>query len=176
MIDRARRLRQAVPRPGLPRLHALAAGPADDRRQAGRARGPTTWCWISTELEHRIASLKARGVKGTTGTQASFLELFDGDHAKVRQLDELVAKKMGFDSSYAVTGQTYSRKVDAQVRRRSGRHRRQRPQGGHRPAAAAKPQGNRRAVREATRSAPRRWPTSATRCAASGSAGWRGSR
>ncbi len=67
------------------------------------------------ELEHRIASLKARGVKGTTGTQASFLELFHGDHAKVRQLDALVSKKLGFDSSYAVTGQTYSRKVDVQV-------------------------------------------------------------
>ena len=67
------------------------------------------------EVEHRIASLKARSVKGTTGTQASFLELFDGDHAKVRQLEQLVAKKMGFDATYAVTGQTYSRKVDAQV-------------------------------------------------------------
>ena len=67
------------------------------------------------EVEHRIATLKARSVKGTTGTQASFLELFAGDHAKVRQLEQLVAKKMGFDSTYAVTGQTYSRKVDAQV-------------------------------------------------------------
>jgi adenylosuccinate lyase len=67
------------------------------------------------EVEHRIATLKARSVKGTTGTQASFLELFDGDHAKVRQLEKLVAKKMGFDATYAVTGQTYSRKVDAQV-------------------------------------------------------------
>ena len=67
------------------------------------------------EVEHRIATLKARSVKGTTGTQASFLELFDGDHAKVRQLEQLVAEKMGFDATYAVTGQTYSRKVDAQV-------------------------------------------------------------
>src|SRR3954464_11359035 len=67
------------------------------------------------EVEHRIASLKARSVKGTTGTQASFLELFDGDHDKVRKLEQLVAKKMGFDSTYAITGQTYSRKVDAQV-------------------------------------------------------------
>jgi adenylosuccinate lyase len=68
-----------------------------------------------TELEHRLGQLKARGVKGTTGTQASFLELFKGDHAKVRKLDELVAKQMGFSASYPVTGQTYSRKVDAQV-------------------------------------------------------------
>ncbi|HET6883030.1 MAG TPA: adenylosuccinate lyase [Pirellulales bacterium] len=67
------------------------------------------------EIEARIAVLKARGAKGTTGTQASFLELFGGDHAKVRQLDELVSRKIGFDSSYAVTGQTYSRKVDSQV-------------------------------------------------------------
>ena len=67
------------------------------------------------EVEHRIATLKARSVKGTTGTQASFLELFDGDHDKVRQLEQLVAKKMGFDATYAVTGQTYSRKIDAQV-------------------------------------------------------------
>ncbi len=68
-----------------------------------------------TEIESRIASMQARGVKGTTGTQASFLQLFEGDHAKVRRLDELVAHKMGFESSYAVTGQTYSRKVDSQV-------------------------------------------------------------
>ncbi len=67
------------------------------------------------EVEHRIAMLKARSVKGTTGTQASFLELFDGDHTKVRELERRVAEKIGFDSTYAVTGQTYSRKVDAQV-------------------------------------------------------------
>ena len=60
------------------------------------------------ELEHRLASLQARGVKGTTGTQASFLALFGGDHARVRKLDELVTAKLGFDHSYAVTGQTYS--------------------------------------------------------------------
>jgi adenylosuccinate lyase len=67
------------------------------------------------EVEHRLAQLKARSTKGTTGTQASFLHLFNGDHAKVRKLEELVAQKMGFDSTYAVTGQTYPRKVDAQV-------------------------------------------------------------
>jgi adenylosuccinate lyase len=67
------------------------------------------------EVEHRIATLKARSVKGTTGTQASFLKLFDGDHKKVRQLELLVAKKMGFAETFAVTGQTYSRKIDAQV-------------------------------------------------------------
>ncbi len=67
------------------------------------------------EVEHRLAELKVRGVKGTTGTQASFLELFHGDHAKVKQLEKLVAQKMGFEAVYAVTGQTYSRKVDFQV-------------------------------------------------------------
>jgi adenylosuccinate lyase len=67
------------------------------------------------ELEHRLAALKARSVKGTTGTQASFLELFDGDHARVRQLERSVAEKMGFAESYALTGQTYPRKIDAQV-------------------------------------------------------------
>ncbi len=67
------------------------------------------------EIEHRVARLKFRGAKGTTGTQASFLALFDGDHAKVEALDRRVAEKMGFVESYPVTGQTYSRKVDAQI-------------------------------------------------------------
>jgi adenylosuccinate lyase len=67
------------------------------------------------EVESRIAAIKARGVKGTTGTQASFLELFGGDHAKVRELEARVARKIGFDDTYPVTGQTYSRKVDAQI-------------------------------------------------------------
>ena len=67
------------------------------------------------ELEQRQAGLRFLGVKGTTGTQASFLSLFDGDSDKVRRLDELVAKKMGFERSWRVSGQTYSRKVDAQV-------------------------------------------------------------
>ena len=67
------------------------------------------------EIEHRLAALKARGPKGTTGTQASFLRLFDGDHEKVRRLERLVCEKIGFDDSYAVTGQTYPRKIDSQV-------------------------------------------------------------
>lgn len=67
------------------------------------------------EIEHRLATLKFRGAKGTTGTQASFLELFRGDHDKVRELDRLVAAKMGFAEVYPVTGQTYTRKVDTQV-------------------------------------------------------------
>jgi adenylosuccinate lyase len=79
----------------------------------------TLWCYDLVfdlaEVEHRLSTLRFRGVKGTTGTQASFLALFDGDHARVERLDQLVAEKMGFQSSYAVTGQTYTRKVDAQV-------------------------------------------------------------
>lgn len=67
------------------------------------------------DVEARLANLKARSIKGTTGTQASFLSLFDGDHEKVRRLEMLVAEKMGFDNTYAVTGQTYPRKVDAQI-------------------------------------------------------------
>jgi adenylosuccinate lyase len=67
------------------------------------------------DVDHRIATLPFRGVKGTTGTQASFLELFGGDHAKVRELDRLVTSKMGFRHALAVTGQTYTRKLDAQV-------------------------------------------------------------
>lgn len=77
------------------------------------------WCYDFVldlhELEHRLQTLRFRGVKGTTGTQASFLALFRGDHAKVQQLDELVTRKMGFSAPHPVTGQTYTRKVDSQV-------------------------------------------------------------
>ncbi len=67
------------------------------------------------ELEERRRSLRFLGVKGTTGTQASFLALFDGDEAKVKKLDAAVTRAMGFDRAYAIAGQTYSRKVDAQA-------------------------------------------------------------
>ena len=67
------------------------------------------------EVEYRIDRLPLRGVKGTTGTQASFLELFEGDHEKVLELDRKIAKEMGFTSTVPVCGQTYSRKVDAAV-------------------------------------------------------------
>ncbi len=65
------------------------------------------------EVDHRLKTLLARSAKGTTGTQASFLQLFDGDHARVRELERRIAERIGFESAYAVTGQTYSRKVDA---------------------------------------------------------------
>lgn len=67
------------------------------------------------EIDFRLSELKALGVKGTTGTQASFLALFEGDHEKVRRLEALVCQKMGLADCYPVTGQTYPRKVDWQV-------------------------------------------------------------
>lgn len=67
------------------------------------------------EIEYRISTLKLLGSKGTTGTQASFLELFEGDHEKVKQLERLIAKEMGFEKFEPVSGQTYSRKVDSLV-------------------------------------------------------------
>lgn len=67
------------------------------------------------ELEFRQDTLRFRGVKGTTGTQASFQELFDGDYKKVKELDEKVAEKMGFNKRFLVTGQTYDRKIDSEI-------------------------------------------------------------
>jgi len=67
------------------------------------------------DIEYRRTRLPFRGVKGTTGTQASFLEIFGGDHEKVRKLDRLVTSKMDFGSALSVTGQTYTRKIDAGV-------------------------------------------------------------
>ena len=67
------------------------------------------------EVEYRLSTLKLLGSKGTTGTQASFLELFEGDHEKVKQLEEKIAKEMGFTGVVPVSGQTYSRKMDYNV-------------------------------------------------------------
>ncbi len=67
------------------------------------------------ELEHRLAHMPLLGSKGTTGTQASFLELFEGDHAKVKEADRRIAAKLGFAECFAVSGQTYSRKLDSMV-------------------------------------------------------------
>jgi len=67
------------------------------------------------EVEYRLSTLKLLGSKGTTGTQASFLELFEGDHEKVKLLEEKIAKEMGFTSVVPVSGQTYSRKMDYNV-------------------------------------------------------------
>ncbi len=79
----------------------------------------TLWCYDLVldleEINHRLAELKFRGIKGTTGTQATFLQLFGGDHGKVAALDQLICDKVGFKESVAVSGQTYSRKIDSQV-------------------------------------------------------------
>jgi len=79
----------------------------------------TLWCYEFVmdlqEIEHRLETLPFRGVKGTTGTQASFLALFDGSHSKVKQLDKAIAAAFGFKNICAVTGQTYQRKIDTLV-------------------------------------------------------------
>lgn len=93
--------------------HLQAAQPTTVGKRA------TLWCWDVLldleELEHRIDTIRFRGVKGTTGTQATFLSLFEGNHEQVEKLDQLVTEKMGFTARHAVTGQTYSRKFDSQV-------------------------------------------------------------
>jgi len=79
----------------------------------------TLWCYEFVmdlqEIEHRSRTLPFRGVKGTTGTQASFLTLFDGSHSKVKQLDKAIATAFGFKNICPVTGQTYQRKIDTLV-------------------------------------------------------------
>ena len=79
----------------------------------------TLWCYEFAldlnEVEHRLDTLPFRGIKGTTGTQASFLALFDGNHNKVERLDKMVAAAFGFKNTCAVTGQTYQRKIDTLV-------------------------------------------------------------
>lgn len=83
--------------------------------------GKRATLWINelvmdlADLDHVLTTLKLLGSKGTTGTQATFLELFDGDYEKVSKIDLLIAEKMGFDDVYPVSGQTYSRKVDSRV-------------------------------------------------------------
>lgn len=67
------------------------------------------------DVEYQLSKAKLLGSKGTTGTQASFLELFDGDHEKVKRLDRIIAEKMGYDACFPVSGQTYSRKLDSQM-------------------------------------------------------------
>lgn len=83
--------------------------------------GKRATLWINelvmdlTDVDHILGDLKLLGSKGTTGTQATFLELFEGDYEKVIRLDKIIAEKMGFNSVYPVSGQTYSRKVDSRV-------------------------------------------------------------
>ena len=83
--------------------------------------GKRTCLWIQDllmdlrNIERACQDIRFRGVKGTTGTQASFLAIFQGDHDKVEELDRLVTKKAGFSAAYPITGQTYSRKVDLDI-------------------------------------------------------------
>ncbi|MDO5344278.1 MAG: adenylosuccinate lyase [Lachnospiraceae bacterium] len=100
----------------LPTLAFTHFQPAQPTTVGKRA---TLWCqefmMDLEDLEYVLSTLKLLGSKGTTGTQASFLELFDGDQAKIDQIDPMIAKKMGFQECYPVSGQTYSRKVDTRV-------------------------------------------------------------
>ena len=79
----------------------------------------TLWCnelvMDLEEVEYRIKNLKLLGSKGTTGTQASFMELFEGDEEKIKKLEQYICQEMGFDGVVPVSGQTYSRKIDSQV-------------------------------------------------------------
>ena len=79
----------------------------------------TLWCnelvMDLEEVEYRIKNLKLLGSKGTTGTQASFMELFEGDEEKIKKLEQYICEEMGFDGVVPVSGQTYSRKIDSQV-------------------------------------------------------------
>jgi adenylosuccinate lyase len=100
----------------LPTLGFTHYQPAQPTTVGKRA---TLWCYEFAldlnEVERRLDTLPFRGIKGTTGTQASFLVLFDGSHNKVRQLDKMVAAAFGFKKTCAVTGQTYQRKIDTLV-------------------------------------------------------------
>lgn len=100
----------------LPTLAFTHFQPAQPTTVGKRA---TLWmqefCLDLEDLEHVIAGMKLLGSKGTTGTQASFLELFDGDQETIDKIDPMIAKKMGFEACYPVSGQTYSRKVDTRV-------------------------------------------------------------
>ncbi|HIT90709.1 MAG TPA: adenylosuccinate lyase [Candidatus Merdenecus merdavium] len=101
---------------GLPTLGFTHFQPAQPTTVGKRAT-----LWIQEflldleDLDHVISTMKLLGSKGTTGTQASFLELFNGDHEKIDRIDPMIAEKMGFESCYPVSGQTYSRKVDTRV-------------------------------------------------------------
>lgn len=100
----------------LPTLAFTHFQPAQPTTVGKRA---TLWlqelCLDLEDLDHVIGSMKLLGSKGTTGTQASFLELFDGDHEKCREADRRIAAKMGFSQCFPVSGQTYSRKIDSRV-------------------------------------------------------------
>ena len=101
---------------GMPTLAFTHFQPAQPTTVGKRA---TLWtqefCMDLEDLDYVLSTMKLLGSKGTTGTQASFLELFDGDQETIDKIDPIIAKKMGFDQCYPVSGQTYSRKVDTRV-------------------------------------------------------------
>ncbi len=125
------------------------------------------------EVEHRVSTLRLLGSKGTTGTQASFLELFEGDHEKVKLLEEKIAKEMGFTGVVSVSGQTYSRKMDYNVVSTLAGI----AQSASKFATDLRLLCHLKEVEEPlrrARSGPPPCPTSATPCGASGSAPWPG--
>ena len=97
----------------------LAYTPFQPEQQTTVGKRATLWmqefCLDLEDLDYVLGSMKLLGSKGTTGTQASFLELFDGDQETIDKIDPMIAKKMGFKECYPVSGQTYSRKVDTRV-------------------------------------------------------------
>ncbi len=101
---------------GLPTLAFTHFQPAQPTTVGKRA---TLWaqefCLDLEDLDYVLSTMKLLGSKGTTGTQASFLELFDGDQETIDRIDPMIARKMGFEKCYPVSGQTYSRKVDTRV-------------------------------------------------------------
>lgn len=113
MAELAKFAEQYKDQPTLAFTHFQPAQPTTVGKRA------TLWmqelCLDLEDLDHVLESMKLLGSKGTTGTQASFLELFDGDHEKCRKADQMIAQKMGFAECYPVSGQTYSRKVDTRV-------------------------------------------------------------
>jgi len=124
------------------------------------------------EIEFRIGSLSLLGVKGATGTQASFLNLFEGDAKKVNRLEELVAEKVGMQRSYPVSGQTYSRKVDAAVVATLSQFAQSASKFGY-DMRLLQHRVRSRSLSKRSRSAPPPWLTSGIRCARNGWTRWR---
>jgi len=122
------------------------------------------------ELDHILATLKFLGCRGTTGTEASFMDLFDGDGAKIDEMTRRIAAEFGFDRCFSVCGQTYPRKTDSRHPERPLLPRAERlPHGERHPSASARPAG-RGAVREKPDRLVCHRPTSAIPCAVSASA------
>ena len=147
VIDALAALRPQAPRSALPGLHPLPAGPADHRGQAGLPLGLRPRARPGRDRAPPGPASRPTARRAPPARRPASWSLFDGDHDKVRRLEELICRKMGFADSYPVTGQTYS----AQDRRagagRASRALPRAPQDGHRPAAAGPSQGDRGAVR-----------------------------